>query len=140
MYLYMLTVAQVCSALRNLIISTSSLKHKINLFLIGVVELSCDKPLRTRMNALYHWRSHTRYYVCTQEWTERAYSDSVEHSICGPVLARDSETRPGLELRRFPSDIREVDAKTWQLDDLPPYDHFACDYDQDLLVLIQRCV
>lgn len=115
--------------------------HKIKVFLLGVTEVSLEKPLSLRSSTLHQWRTHSRYGFWTQESIQRVRTGSNNYSICGPVLAQElEEPRGKIEFRMFSSEIRGVDAKTWELDNLPSYDAFACDYDQDLLVLVQRSV
>lgn len=58
----------------------------------------------------------------------------------GPNLSWGLSEGRSLVFGALTSALREYDGRQWTLPDLPTFHAFACDYDQDLLILVFKCV
>ena len=132
---------QVSRLSKWLVDNSRPLQYKIACFHAGVVDCCTTTPYTTKdkLELLAAWReAHTNVELtwCPEVRMPRATpSDSA---FSGPIYAaRDVNSKATIRFQQFPSDLRDLEAKSWTLDLATNCEAFKCDYYQDLLVVLE---
>ncbi|GJE93913.1 F-box protein [Phanerochaete sordida] len=133
----------VCAAFRNVVDGSLALQYKIECFVSGVVEgtLAARDSLKDRLASVREWREAWR----TMRWTDErdagevpefamSHASGSVYAIGGNALD-PAEGDKSIVFRQLGSKLRGVPAKQWTVDELPEFDAFAIDHEEDLLVL-----
>lgn len=126
------------------------MQYHIERYLAGTVEgdSATSVFLPERLSATRKWREAWVNFAHTKVYQAPDQSSLGQGIANGPVYVRRLgpnipwgfvECRI-LKFGLLPSTLRKSNGREWTLTDLPPFHNFACDYDQDLLVLVSKYV
>ncbi|GJE93962.1 F-box protein [Phanerochaete sordida] len=142
-----MVVKKVSRHFRNLIQTSEGLNYRVEQLCMGSVDQPplAKLPFKKRTEIQRRWREmwKTLRRQGTEERTVRAVfgQNCVSGSLYADRTATDTgiHDAPSNALRfvRIPSGKRYVQFAEWEVRDLPSFENFACDYDQDLLVLLE---
>lgn len=119
--------------LAKLIMGSVGLQYYIEMYLAGTVEGDSSSSVSLpERSSTRKWRGELLPKP-TRTWHSKG-------PVCvrriGPNIPWGFVECRLLEFDLLPSAFRQSNGREWTLVDLPPCHNFACDYDQDLLVLV----
>ena len=122
--------------------NSPELQYHISQFLIATVDMppALRFSRNERLARQQHWADAWRNFGLATTRLTTANSEYVpQWSFCvsGPLYV-DKVGAGELRFFRMPSRLRGLSSDGWVLNDLPLFELFACDYDEDLLVLFSR--
>lgn len=137
---------------QKLIAESVDLQYCIERYLAGTTDRDSAYlvPLPERLSITRQWRkawvdfAHTKVQTAPDDnLLGRSIANGCVYArriVDGPDLPWGLTEGRSLKFGLLPSELRRLNGREWTLTDLPPFHTFACDYDQDILILVSKYV